>query len=169
MSLSVASGVLSLTRYDAFVQQTHACCRLFNRSVLKLTAGMDAMRCLCLSNKVLRWYTDCCRTPIANTAATPRFPVIGVIHSSMGHEAVGRSLDEVLGPPRCRIYERSAVGPLPPNGPSAPSLGVFACRATKILGWWLRGLGRPTPFLDDATNAPRAVPRELTPSERAAL
>jgi hypothetical protein len=25
--------------------------------------------CLRLSNKVLRWYTDCCRTPIANTKA----------------------------------------------------------------------------------------------------
>src|SRR5215831_20849654 len=40
---------------------------------LKLTAGTDAMRCLRLSNKVLRWYSDCCRTPIANTAARPRF------------------------------------------------------------------------------------------------
>ena len=42
---------------------------------VKITAGTDAMRCLRLSNKVLRWYIDCCRTPIANTAARPRFPV----------------------------------------------------------------------------------------------
>ena len=34
---------------------------------VKLTAGTDAMRCLRLSDKVLRWYTECCRTPIANT------------------------------------------------------------------------------------------------------
>src|SRR5262245_33105196 len=34
---------------------------------VKLTAGTDAMRCLSLSNKVLRWYSDCCHTPIANT------------------------------------------------------------------------------------------------------
>src|SRR6202158_3966466 len=38
---------------------------------VKLTAGTDAVRCLRLSNKVLRWYTECCRTPIANTAAWP--------------------------------------------------------------------------------------------------
>jgi hypothetical protein len=38
-----------------------------------------------------------------------------------------------------------------------------------MLGWWLRGLGRPTPFFDHRTKAPRAVPRVLTPSERAAL
>jgi hypothetical protein len=102
---------------------------------VKLTAGTDAMRCLRLSNRVLSWYTDCCRTPIANTAAGPRFPVIGVVHSFMDHEAAGRSRDEVLGPPLCRIYERSAVGPLPPDAPNPPSLGVFARRASKMLGW----------------------------------
>ena len=84
---------------------------------VKLTAGTDALRCLRLSNKVFRWYTDCCRTPIGNTAAGPRFPVVAVVHSFMDHEADGRSRDEVLGPPLCRIYERSAVGPLPPNAP----------------------------------------------------
>ena len=136
---------------------------------VKLTAGTDAMRCLRLSNKVLRWYSDCCRTPIANTAARPHFPVIGVVHSFMDHEAHGRSRDEVLGPPLCRIYERSAVGPLPPNAPDPPSLGVFTRRASRMLGWRVRGLGRPTPFFDDRTKAPRAVPRVLTRSERAAL
>jgi hypothetical protein len=88
-----------------------------------LTAGTDALRCLRLSNKVLRWYTDCCRTPIANTAARPHFPVIGVVHSFMDHEADGRSRDEVLGRPLCRIYESSAVGPLPSNAPGPSTIG----------------------------------------------
>ena len=139
-----------------------------------LTAGTDAVRCLRLSDKgVLRWYADCCRTPIANTAG-PRFPVIGVIHSFMDQAfadylADGRSRDEVLGSPLCRIYERSAVRPLPPIAPPPPSFGVFARRAAKMLGWWARGLSRPNPFFDDRTNAPRSAPRVLTPSERAAL
>ena len=80
---------------------------------------------------VLRWFADCCRTPIGNTAASPRFPVIAVIHSFMVHGPGGRSGDEVLGPPLCRIYERSAVGLLPPN-----ALGVFVHRTSKIFGWW---------------------------------
>ena len=136
---------------------------------VKLVAGTDAMRCLGLSSKVLRWYTDCCRTPMANTAAGPRFPVIAVIHSFMDHEADGRSRDEVLGPPLCRIHERSAVEPLPPNAAPPPSLRVFGRRASKVLHWWVRGLGRPTPFFDDRTKAPRAMPRVLTRGERAAL
>jgi hypothetical protein len=133
-----------------------------------LTAGMDALRCLTFSGKVLRWYADCCRTPIANTAANAHFPVVALIHSCMDHEAPGRSRDEALGLPLCRIYERAASGPLPPNAPP-PSLGMFVRRAAKILGWWARGLGRPNPFFDPQTNAPLSAPRIVTRSERAAL
>jgi hypothetical protein len=136
---------------------------------VKLTAGRDAVRCLRLSDKgVLRWYTDCCRTPIGNTAG-PRVPLIGVIHCFMDHRAEGHSRDIVLGPPLCRIYERSALGPLPPTAPPPPSFGVFVRRASKIFGWWVLGLDRPSPLFDDHTNAPRAMPRVLTRSERAAL
>ena len=136
---------------------------------VKLTAGMDAVRCLRLSNNgALRWYTNCCRTPVGNTAG-PRVPLIGLIHSFIDRAADGGPRDEALGPPRCRIYDRSATGPLPPTAPAPPSFGVFADRALKMLSWWVRGLARPSPFFDDRTGAPRSVPRVLTPSERAAL
>jgi Family of unknown function (DUF6151) len=135
---------------------------------VKLSAGTDVVRCLSFSGKVLRWYADCCRTPIANTAANAHFPVVALIHSCMDHEAPGRSRDEALGLPLCRIYERAASGPLPPNAPP-PSLGMFVRRAAKILGWWARGLGRPNPFFDPQTNAPLSAPRIVTRSERAAL
>jgi hypothetical protein len=135
---------------------------------VRLTAGTDAVRCLHLSARIFRWYADCCRTPIGNTAG-PRFPVIGLIHSFIDHDADGRSRDEVLGAPLCRIFERSAVGPLPADAPAPASLGLFANRAAKLLGWWLGGLARPNPFFDDHTNAPISEPRVLTPSERIAL
>jgi hypothetical protein len=136
-----------------------------------LTTGADALRCLRLRDdtKVLRWYAECCRTPIANTATSARFPVVALIHSFMDHEGGGHSRDEALGPPLCRIYERSATGPLAANAPPPPSFGIFARRAAKVLGWWMRGLGRPNPFFDERTNAPLAAPRVLTESERAAL
>ena len=136
---------------------------------VKLTAGTDAVRCLSFSGKVLRWYADCCRAPIANTAAGARFPVVALIHSFIDAETGGRSRDELLGPPLCRIYERSAAGPLPANAPAPASFRLFIRRASRILGWWLRGLGRPNPFFDNQTNAPLSVPRLLTPSGRDAL
>ncbi len=136
-------------------------------SRMKLTEGADAVRCLRFSSKVYRWYADCCRTPIGNTAG-PRFPVVGLIHSFMSNDAGGRSRDEVLGPPLCRLYERSATGPLPLDAPP-PSLRLFALRASIILGWWWRGLGRPTPFFDAVTKAPLSAPHVFTRGEREAL
>jgi hypothetical protein len=130
-------------------------------ALVKLTEGIDALRCLRLSERtrVFRWYTDCCRTPIANTAARPGFPIAAVIHAFMDHKADGPSRDEVLGPPLCRIFERSATGPLPADTPPPPSLRAFARRGRKLLSWWLRGLAHPSPFFDEHTRAPRAEPR----------
>jgi hypothetical protein len=131
-----------------------------------LAAGTDAIRCLQFSSRVFRWYTDCCRTPVANTAG-PRFPVVGLIHSFMRHDADGRTRDETLGAPLCRIFDQSAVGPLPPNAPPPRSFGLVAVRVPTLLGWWIRGLGRPNPFFND--RGPLAAPRVFTPGERAAL
>ncbi len=189
--------------------------------LLSITDGADALRCVAFSSKVLRWYAACCNTPIANGAASPRFPLVALIHSFMDLEAVGRSRDkhgfgsgrtdqagalvpaeagtqmtcsdlspsldsrlrgnererhrrnrillDVLGPPLCRIYERSAAAPLPADAPPPPSPAVFLLRARKLLGWWVRGLGRPNPFFNDRTGAPVSVPRAVRPHERAAL
>jgi hypothetical protein len=127
---------------------------------LRLTAGADAVRRLHLTNKVFRWYTECCRTPIGNTGG-PRFPMVGLIHSFMDHEADGRLRDELLGPPLCRLFERSAIGPLPATAPAPPSHRLVALRASKLLCWWLRGLGRPNPFFDNDANALPAEPRDI--------
>ena len=63
-----------------------------------------------------------------------------------------------------RVGRPRWAGPLPPNAPPPPSLRVFGRRASKLLGWLVRGLNRPTPFFDDRTKAPRAVPR-VVPKE----
>ena len=133
---------------------------------VKLGAGRDAVRCLQFSKTVFRWYADCCRTPIANTAG-PRFPVVGLIQSFM-HAADGNCLDEMLGARLCRLFEHSAIAPLPPNAPPPRSFGLIARRAPALLGWWLRGQGRPHPFFDPETDAPLASPRLVGPQERAA-
>jgi Family of unknown function (DUF6151) len=133
---------------------------------MRFAAGMDVLRCLSFSGKVLRWYADCCRTPIGNTAG-PGFPVVGLIHSFMSANDRGRN--ELLGPPLCRIFEHSAIGPFPPGAPPPVSLWVVLFRGSRVLGWWARGLGRPNPFYDDRTKTPHAMPRLFAPEERAAL
>jgi hypothetical protein len=134
-----------------------------------LTAGTDALAGVAFSSKVIRWYAACCRTPVANTAASASFPVVALIHSFMDHDADGRSREQALGPARCRIYERSAVAPLAPNAPPPMSAGVVARRASLLLAWWLRGLARPTPFFDPRSGAPRVAPQVIGGAELEAL
>ena len=74
---------------------------------VKLTEGADAVRCLHFSSRVFRWYAQCCRTPIANTAG-PRFPVVGLIHSFMDHKAAGRHRD------RCSARRCAGSSKAPP-------------------------------------------------------
>jgi hypothetical protein len=133
---------------------------------VKFTGGTDALRCLSLTARVLRWYADCCHTPIANTAAASRFPLVALIHTFMDCASDIGTRDALLGSPLCRIYEHSAIGALPPNVAAAPSLSLLARRATMIFGCWLQGLGRPNQFFDDHTGVPRSEPHLLTPSER---
>lgn len=63
---------------------------------VKLTAGIDAVRSLQFSNKVFRWYADCCGSPIANTASSARVPFFGLVHSFISVEAEGPSRNEIL-------------------------------------------------------------------------
>lgn len=135
---------------------------------LEMAAGGDALGCLRLASRgVYRWYADCCGTPIGNTMG-PRVPLIGVTHSFMDHRGDGRPRDLVLGPPLCRIFERSAIGPLPSTAPPPPSPGVVLRRMSRLLVWSARGLARPNSFFDESTGAPCVAPRVLTSQERAA-
>lgn len=133
---------------------------------VKLTEGTNALRCLRLSAKVLRWYAVCCHTPIANTAAVSRFPLVALIHSFTDCASGSATREVLLGPPLCRIYERSATGPLPPTAPPPPTRSLFARRAALVLGCWLRGTDRPNPFFDCRTGFPRSQPHLLTTRER---
>ena len=105
-----------------------------------LTAGADAVCCISFSAKVLRWYADCCRTPIANTAVSPRFPVVGLIHSFLDHEAGGHAREQVLGPPLCRIYERSGIARAAGRAASAiaPPLRPPRSKNSRLVDAWAR-------------------------------
>ncbi|HEY4121881.1 MAG TPA: DUF6151 family protein, partial [Byssovorax sp.] len=118
----VARGVSAATgfRFVCYCADCRAVLRLLGRAAaldeaggtdvfqlpparVALTDGVEELRSLKLSEGafVLRWYTACCKTPIGNTATTPRFPMLGMVHTFMQLE--GRARDEALGPPRCRI------------------------------------------------------------------
>ena len=138
---------------------------------VKLTAGTDAVRCLQLLQPGL---------PLVQRSAA------GTPHRQHGRPALpgGRAHPFVHERPvrpaataAMRRWARRCAGSssAPPPGrcrrthrrrARSASLHV---RLPKLLGWWLRGLGRPNPFFDETTAAPLAAPRMFTPQERAAL
>ncbi len=136
---------------------------------LQITQGAEALRCVRLSPKgLIRWYTDCCHTPVGNTIGA-RPPFVGVPEAFMDHEGDGRSRDEVLGKPLARAFARFAAGAAPSDAhPGVPVRAMF--RVVGLLArWWLTGKGTPSPFFDAVTHAPRVEPRVLARAERDAL
>jgi hypothetical protein len=135
---------------------------------LRIEAGAEQLRCVRLSERgLLRWYTACCRTPAANTLASPRVPFVGVVHLFMDHSACSR--DEALGPPLARIHGRFALGGSPEAAHRTVPLGLQVSTAGVLLRAWLAGGHSPSPFFDARTRAPVVTPAVLSPEERERL
>src|SRR5262249_49129619 len=78
------------------------------------------------------------------------------------------SRDEMLGPRLCRIYERSAIGPLRPTAPARLSFGVFAAAHRRFSAAGCAGLLGQTTI--SALRAGRAHPeRARSPLLRTTL
>src|SRR5690606_11177012 len=114
----------------------------------------EELRSMRLSEKgVLRWYTDCCKTPAGNMLASYRSPFVG-IPAGMLVPGEGRTLDEVVGPAKGGIYGHFAIGGCPPNAhPKAPP-GLLAWTLGFMLKNAILGRHRPSPFFDERTHAP---------------
>ncbi|WAS99168.1 DUF6151 family protein [Nannocystis punicea] len=133
-----------------------------------LEAGQEQLRCMRLSDKgLLRWYVDCCRTPVANTMDSPKVPFSGLLVPFLDADAGTRA--RVLGPVVVRLFGRDATGPTPPGTHEKAPLTAIP----RIL--WLLGRGlvgrraQPSPFFAPGAKLPRVTPKVLTPEERAAL
>ena len=138
-------------------------------SRVRITEGAASLRSMRLAPKgLLRWYTECCRTPVANTLSA-RVPFAGIIHSFMDFATDGRSPDEAIGKPIGFIHGRFARGGDHAHIHRTAPFGVILRSARLIIGWWIAGRGTPSPFFDEKTREPRALPHVLSDVERDAL
>ncbi len=130
------------------------------RAHLAIDEGRDQLRCLRLTPRGLhRWYTECCKTPVANTM--PRVPFAGLSPSALA--APAREL-----PDPDLIHGKSAVGGIPPGASATLGLRAIARPAKLFASWMARGLGHPTPLFDRSEH-PSVEPTVLTPAERQKL
>lgn len=143
---------------------------LFQMAPSRLQLSGDTLGCVRLSEKGMhRWYCTECKTPVGNTMG-PGVPFVGMIIAGfMRLDRDGGSRDAVLGPVLARVQTKFATpgAQIPASGWG--TLRVIARTLKLLAGWWLTRAGFPSPFFDEATKAPRVVPRILSAAERKAL
>ena len=138
-----------------------------NPAELKIIQGLENLKCLRLAPKgIFRWYAGCCNTPIANSAAA--IPYIGMVHTILKKTNNSNELEKHFGPPTNRIQGKFGIKPLPAGTLDKVS-PAFMLRALKLmLLVYLRGLTKPSPFLD-TDGKPLIEPYILTTDERKRL
>jgi hypothetical protein len=138
-------------------------------SRVRISSGASALSCMRLSPKGMhRWYCGDCKTPVGNTLGA-RMPFVGLIHSFIDYESAGRTPDEVLGSPVIYGFPEAAIGGPPAHARENRQLKYVTSVILSFGKWWVTGAGKPSPFFDEKTGAPRATVRVLSPEERAAL
>ena len=134
---------------------------------VEITQGHERVACMRLkSGGLLRWYADCCKTPIGNTAITRELPFVGLIQLRQNTDSDGLTRDAALGPVRGHVNARSAKGRA--AGEAIRESGVIASVlrfALLTLRARLRGDHKASPFFDARTGEPTSIPRVLSDAE----
>jgi hypothetical protein len=159
-----------LQRVDS-VLDAHGGTDIFQTSParLEITAGERYLGCMQLraGSNLLRWYADCCRTPIGNTPVQPQLPFVGVIHSCMDIGASGSSAEALLGPVRGSFFRRFARGDRAELDSKLPALSVLRF-ARVLLAARLRRDQLRSPFFHPS-GEPKLTPHVLTAEELRAV
>lgn len=129
-----------------------------------LTQGMEALACLSLTpNGLLRWYTSCCDTPVANTPRNFKVSYVGLVHTCLEDPSV--TLDSSFGSARMRVNTQSARGKT--NSTPIRTLACVLRLLTSLIGARVDGSYKVTPFFIPDRGMPIMPPRVLTADERA--
>ena len=119
------------------------------------TKGAANLSLLRLSPKgLMRWYTSCCRTPVANTLPRAGIPFVGLILPP-GADGFGRIV--------ARAFTDTARRPVKGHGMARAGLAVLA----RAVSGRIAGAHRASPFYD-SNGAPVVRPTVLTKEERRA-
>ncbi|WP_171236787.1 DUF6151 family protein [Ruegeria sp. HKCCA6837] len=127
---------------------------------IEITAGGQFIAAMKLSpNGMLRWYANCCNTPLATTPPSASLPFAGFL--------VRRITDDtsILGPVTTRGFVPR------PNGKQKHEKIRFAAFGLirRVAISRLSGRWKNTPFFDKKTSEPVATPVVISKDERAAL
>lgn len=132
---------------------------------LSFSQGFDRLRGVRLSEQGLfRWYSECCRSPIANSM-DGKFGYIGFVSARLKVE----NRDRTFGPVTARVLSKYGKPPFPPKSyPGIPFSMIWATISGITYMLWHR-LRKPSPFFDPESGRPIVTPDVLAPTERERL
>ena len=132
---------------------------------VRVTAGLEHVACVSLSEKgILRWYANCCRTPLGNTPRDPKIAYIGMVSTCF--DAAPEAIDAALGRrDRVVLNAKSATCEVQAT-PVAFVLGGLSILRHILAARF--GRPPPSPFFD-ADGHPLRTAHVLTTAQREAL
>ncbi|MEM7151843.1 MAG: DUF6151 family protein [Myxococcota bacterium] len=134
--------------------------------MVEFTEGQEHLHCVRLSPKgLMRWYSSCCKTPIANTLNRPKLPFSGLVHLALRQGDAELPVDRV-GPIRSRVNGRFGHGDLPEGSHPRAPFGVVASAVVDLFTAFVRRDHKPTPFFDLETGEPVVEPTVISKEER---
>lgn len=110
---------------------------------VRFSAGKEQLKAVRLTEKgMVRWYADCCKTPIGNTMPNRGISFVGLIHSALDHSR----MEEDFGPLTCVANVGTALGE--PKPKQRGVAGVIFRFIRLVAGARLSGEYRNSPFFD---------------------
>lgn len=126
------------------------------QSRLCFDQGIDQLASIRLSDHgMIRWYTQCCQTPIGNTMPDPKMSFIGLIHTAMDLSAIDKDFGEKVA----FINTSAAIGE--PKPQQRGVVGTIFRFARLVITSRIFGRYKQSPLFT-ATGAPIAPPRILS-------
>ena len=130
---------------------------------ITLTKGQEQLRCLRLSPKgLMRWYADCCKTPVANTLSSARAPFAGLIHTFVDLEAEHTDPELVFGPILAKAMAKDGYGDIPSDAHAGAPFALIVSALSFFAKAWIQGKHQPSPFFDPHTKKATVTPEILS-------
>ena len=124
--------------------------------------GRDRLRCVTLTEKgPLRWYADCCKTPIGNTPRGAGTPYLGLVHVALARTSP--TIEQSFGPVKIRLNTASALAKVDKTG-SLATVGVMLGLMRRMLRARLNGSYRSNPFFH-TDGKPLSPPQRVLTAE----
>lgn len=125
--------------------------------------GKEHLAAVRLSERgLLRWYADCCKTPIGNTLSNPKVSFIGIIHSSLDDSMIEKDFGSNIA----IVNVDSAIGE--PKPVQKGFFGVILRFVWMVLSMRISGKYRGSQLFNQSGD-PIVSPTVLTSEERKAL